>query len=54
MAHGSQIVDLIRSNLIDELGEVGGVREVTVVEEKADLFMMAITVQVLDTRGVEG
>lgn len=53
MAHGTKIIDLIGPDLADDLSEVGGVSQITIVEEEADLFMMPVTVQMLDAGGVE-
>jgi hypothetical protein len=55
LTHGSgrQIVDLIRLNLLDDANEVGGIRQVTVVHEKARLMFVRIDVQVVDTCGIE-
>ena len=53
MAHGTQVIDFIGSDLVDELSEVGGVGQVAIVEEEADLVMMTVAVEVLDTCCIE-
>jgi len=48
-----KVVDFIRSNGSDDVDEVGGIREVTIVEEEACTVRMQILVQMIHTTGVE-
>ena len=42
-----------RANLVDDVHEVGGVREITVVKLEADGGLVAVAVDVVDALGVE-
>jgi len=53
MAHSPQIVDLIGFDFTNQLGEVGRVGQVTIMEEETDFIRMAVTIDVLNTRSVE-
>lgn len=44
---------LYRTDLVDDVHEVGGVREVTVVELQAHGRLVAVPVDVVDALGVE-
>ena len=53
MAHSTQVVNLIGLDLANELGEVGGISQITVMEEEADFTGMTVAVNMLNTGGVE-
>ena len=53
MTLGCEIVDLVRLHLLDDPNDVGGVRQVPVVQVQADMLLVRILVQVVDTIGVE-
>jgi len=54
VGHGAEVVDLIGLDVGDDGDEVGGVAEVTVVEEELDSALVAVAVDVVDAAGVEG
>jgi len=53
MAHSPQIVDLIGFDFTNQLGKVGGVGQVTIMEEETHFIRMAITIDVLNAGSVE-
>lgn len=53
MGHGTQVVDLIGLHLVDDVHEVGGVGQVTIVELQAHGALVAVAVDVVDALGVE-
>ncbi len=48
-----EVVDLVRPHLLDDADEVGGVREVAVVELEAHVPLVRVAVQVVDAVGIE-
>jgi hypothetical protein len=54
MAHGAQVIDLIRADLADELRQVGRVRQVAIVQVEAHTRIVPVLVQVLDPLRIEG
>ena len=54
MGLSSQIIDLIRLNIMENPGQVGAVRKVSVMEDKALVADMRILVDMIHTLGVEG
>lgn len=53
MGLGGQVVDLVGPDLLDDADQVGGVRQVAVVQEKAPACCMGVLVEVIDAVGVE-
>lgn len=53
VTHGAKVVDLLRADSGDQLGEVGGVREVPIVQEEPCVCVMAVFVDVLNAGGIE-
>ena len=53
MALRRQVVDLVGSRLLDDADEIGGIGQVTVMQEEAHPFYVRIAVQVVDSCGVE-
>ena len=54
MTHGSQVVDLRGLDVIDDGDEIGGVAQVTVVQEDLDSGLVAVLVDVLNSASIEG
>ena len=53
MALGTQIVDLVGLDLAEDAGEVGGIREIAVVQLQAGIWLVRILVDVINALGVE-
>ena len=53
VAHGGQVVDLVRLHLLDDAHQAGGIGQVAVVERELAVVDMRILVQVVDAVGVE-
>ncbi len=49
----AEVVDLVRLDLADDAGQVGGVREIAVMELEAAVLHVGIFVDVIDPLGVE-
>ena len=49
-----QIVDLARLGLLDDADQVGGVGQVAVVHGEAQILLVRILIEMVDTAGVEG
>jgi len=54
VTHGSQVVDLRGLDVIDDGDEIGGVAQVTVVQEDLDSGLVAVLVDVLNSASIEG
>ena len=53
MAHGREVVNLVRLDLLHDADEVGGIREVPVVQLEPDVLFVRILIEVVDSIGVE-
>ena len=53
MAHRSEVVDLVGFYFLDDADEVGGIREVPVVEFEPKVFFVRVLVQVINAVGVQ-
>jgi len=53
VAHGAQVVNLVRLHLLDDANEVAAVGQVAVVQHQIALRCMGVLVEVVDTVGVE-
>jgi hypothetical protein len=53
VAHSPQVVDLSRLDVVDDGDEVGGIAQVSVMQENLDSSLVAISVDVLNTSCVE-
>ncbi len=53
MTHGTQVVDLIGLGLLDDLGQVQGVGEISVMKDQVAVIHMGVLVKVVDPFGVE-
>ena len=53
MAHGRQVVDLVRLDLLDDADQVGGVGQVPVVELELDVRVVRVLIEVVDPVGIE-
>ena len=54
MTHSTQVVNLSRLDVGNNGNEVGGIAQITIVEEELDSSFVAVTVDVVDTASVEG
>lgn len=54
MRHGAQVENLIRLHVGNDSNEIGGITQVTVVEEKLDARLVTVAVDVIDAASVEG
>ena len=52
--HGAQVKNLIRLHVSNDSNEIGGITQVTVVEEKLDARLVTVAVDVIDAASVEG
>jgi hypothetical protein len=48
-----EIVDLVGAGLLDQTDQIGGVRQVAVVQEEARGMLVRVAVEVIDAAGVE-
>ncbi len=53
MALCSQVVDLVRLDLLDDPDQVGGIGQVTIMQIHAHTVLMPVLVKVIDTIGIE-
>ena len=53
MALGTEVVDLIRLNLLDNPDQVGAVCEVAVVKDQSRVALVRILIKVVNPTGVE-
>jgi hypothetical protein len=53
MAHGSEIVDLVRLGFLNDPDEITGVAEVAVMKVKPGILNVRIFVDVIDPGGIE-
>ena len=44
MTLGCQVVDLIRLDLLDDADKVGGIRKVSIMKRKTDIFLVGILI----------
>jgi hypothetical protein len=49
----AEMVNLIRLNVVDEIGELSAVCEVPIVKKKTGLFVMGINIQVVNPFSVK-
>jgi hypothetical protein len=49
VALGGEVVDLARPHLLDDSNEVGAVGKVAVVELEADIRLVEVAVEMIDT-----
>jgi len=49
-----EVVNLLRLNVIDEIGDLFKIGQVAVVEVEASIRIMGIRIHMVDTRGIEG
>lgn len=54
MTHGTQVVNLIRLDVGNDGNKIGSITQVTIVKEKLNASLVAVTVDVVDTTSVEG
>ena len=53
MALGAEIVDLVRLHLLDNSYQIGGIRQVAVMEYKPGIIDVGILIKVINAVGVE-
>ena len=53
MALGTEVVDLIRLNLLDNSNQVGAVGEIAVMKSEPWVALMGVLVEVIDPAGVK-
>lgn len=53
VTHGSQVVDFVWLDLLDDANEVGGVGQVTVVQDEVFIVDVRILIQMVNTVGIE-
>jgi hypothetical protein len=53
VALGGEIIDLVRLHLLDDAYQIGGVREISVVEDEPGILLVKILIKVVDPAGVE-
>jgi len=54
MALGTEMIDLLRFYVIDDIGELFSVGEVTVMKKEADIVTMGILIDMINSVGIEG
>lgn len=54
VTHGTQVVNLIRLDVGNDGNKIGSITQVTIVKEKLNASLVAVTVDVVDTTSVEG
>jgi hypothetical protein len=50
---GTEVVDLVRANLVEGIDERGRIAQVAVMQEQRDIGLVRIPVQVVDPAGIE-
>ena len=53
MAHGGEVVYLVRLGLLDDADQIGGIGQVAVVQLELGVVHMRILVQMIDAVGIE-
>jgi len=53
VTHGREVVNLMRLDLLHDADEVGGIREVPIVQLEPDVLFVWILIEVVDSIGVE-
>ena len=53
MALGTQVIDFIRLDLLDDPDQIGGIGQIAVVHKKAHILFVWIVVKVVHPGGVE-
>ena len=53
MTHGTEVVNFIGLYICDDCNKIGGIAKVSVVKEEFDSSLVAVTVDVINTAGVE-
>ncbi len=54
VALGSQVIDFIGTNVIDQLRHLSGIRQIPIVQEQLRLWIVGVNVEVVNTIRVEG
>ena len=52
MALGGQVVDFVQLDVLDDVNQVGGIGEVAVVHEEADVLFVEILIEVINPGSV--
>ena len=53
MGLSPQIVNLVRLHFLNDAGEVGGVRKITVVHQEIHFLFMTVLIDVIHPLGIE-
>jgi len=53
VTHGTEVVDLRWLDARDDIDEVGGIAEISVVKKESDTGFVSVFVEVFDAAGVE-
>jgi hypothetical protein len=54
MALGSQTIDFVRLNIVDQMAELPGIAQVSIVEKKTGPGFMRVDIQMVNAPGIEG
>lgn len=54
MTHCSQIVNFVRLHICNDSNEIRRIAQITIMQKKFDSSLMTITIDVINTAGVEG
>jgi hypothetical protein len=53
VGHGSEVVDLVGTNIGDDSNKIGGITKISVVKEKFDSSLMPIPIDMINASSVE-
>lgn len=53
VAHRREVLDIVRSSLLDDPKDFGGVSHVSIVEKDLDVLLMGILVEMINSACVE-
>jgi len=54
MSLGSEMIDLIRFDIVDDVVDLAGVSQISIMQEKPDISQVRIHIEMIDPGGVEG
>ena len=54
VALGCEVIDFVRLHLLHDPNQVGGIRQVAIVQMHPHAFLMGVLVEVVDPVGIEG
>ncbi len=53
MALGAEVVDFVRAHFLNDAAQIGGIRQVAEMETEADILLVRVLIEMVDTGRVE-